>query len=108
MENTSINYVNLSLIEEGEMEAGSIWSLIFISLVLLENSCCVIVLFRYNTLNENRFYALTMFQSVSNVGTCLAAIIRISLSTSENLTGFPCVLVVTFTIAMIICSLFQT
>lgn len=108
MENTTYSDFNSSTMDDAKTQLTRTFSMFLIFVALAENLCCIFVLFRCKQLKENRFFSLTMFQSFSNMGTCLVLTTIIYITIFAKSAGIMCVILVGLMIAMIICSLYQT
>jgi len=74
------------------------------------NICCIVVLCKSKSLQENRFYVLTIYLSITDLGTSLAATVMSLWIMSDTSTFAPyaCILIFGALIAMIMCAMYQT
>lgn len=107
MENVASN--NSLYIINGNMKELLIRTitLLFLFLSVVVNGSCIVVLTKCQHLNGNRFYRLTIYHSICNVGTCFSAAFAVCLSLAKS-EGVFCILNYGILTGSIMCSLYQT
>lgn len=101
---------NLTFYQNNSDIVSRSYSIIVMLFAVTLNICCIVALCKSKSIQENRFYVLTIYLSITDLGTSLAATVMAMflMSDTSNVVPCVCILIIGVLIAMIMCAMYQT